>query len=94
MSRSSATDGEIWSLYLLRRAQRRGLGRALMADAARALLREGKRSAGAWVMTENASAMGFYAALGGRVLTRRTVDYRGWALDETAFGWDRLEALL
>ena len=87
-------DGEIWAIYLLRRAQRRGLGRALMACMARALLDEGKHSASLWVMAGNAPARCFYAALGGRELLRRIMAERGWDLDEIAYGWDRLEALL
>ena len=49
-----------------------------MADMARALLAEGMRSASLWVMSGNAPAIGFYARLGGRVLTRRTVEHKGW----------------
>jgi ribosomal protein S18 acetylase RimI-like enzyme len=87
-------DGEIWAIYLLRRVQRRGLGRALMAAMAGTLLAEGRRSASLWVMNANLPAIGFYAALGGRVLARRTADFHGFPHDETAYGWDRLEALL
>lgn len=87
-------DGEFWAIYLLRRAQGQGLGWALMAGMARALLDEGKRSASLWIMTANAPALGFYEHLGGRMLTRRTVDDRGWDMDETAYGWDRLDVLL
>ena len=65
-----------------------------MAGMARTLLADGMRSASLWVMSGNAQAIGFYARLGGRVLTRRTVEYKGWELDETAYGWDRLETLL
>jgi GNAT superfamily N-acetyltransferase len=83
-------DGEFWAIYVLRRAQGQGLGRALMAGMARTLLDEGKRSASLWAMTANARATGFYAHLGGRVLTRRRKDGE----DDTAYGWERLEALL
>ena len=38
--------GELWSIYLLRRAQRRGIGRALMADAARYLASD--EASGRW----------------------------------------------
>ena len=42
--------GEVWSIYLLRRAQRRGIGRALMADAARHLLATGVETMALWVI--------------------------------------------
>jgi ribosomal protein S18 acetylase RimI-like enzyme len=87
-------DGEIQALYLLRRVQRQGLGRALMADMARAMLAKGMRSASLWVLDANLPARRFYSALGGRILQHRTELEQGAPLEETAYGWDRLEVLL
>lgn len=86
--------GEVWAIYLLRRAQRRGIGRALMADAARHLVSTGIDTMALWVMAGNADAVAFYVALGGRPLLRRSVQRPTWVLDEIAFGWDRLDALV
>ncbi len=86
--------GEVWSIYLLRRAQRRGIGRALMIDAARHLAATGRDTMALWVMASNGRAVAFYTALGGRALLRRSVRRPTWLLDEIAFGWDRLDALL
>jgi L-amino acid N-acyltransferase YncA len=86
--------GEMWSIYLLRRAQRRGIGRALMADAARHLLATGIHTMAVWVMAGNVDAVAFYGALGGRALLRRSVQRPTWVLDEIAFGWDRLDPLV
>ncbi|MCC6717184.1 MAG: GNAT family N-acetyltransferase [Acetobacteraceae bacterium] len=83
--------GEIYSIYLLRAGQRRGLGRALMAGAARSLLARGLTSANLWVLDGNEAAIAFYTALGGRVVKRRTLPE--WEASEAAFAWDDLTAL-
>lgn len=85
--------GEIWTIYVLGRAQRRGVGRALMAEMARRLLARGLRSADLWSMTQNLAAAAFYQALGGIPFERRETAEPGWTLDETAFAFDDLEAL-
>lgn len=61
-------DGEISSLYVLRAAQGRGAGRALMARMATRLLRAEYRAAGLWVLRENASGRRFYEGCGGALL--------------------------
>lgn len=86
--------GEIGALYLLRAGQRRGLGRALMEGAARALMVRGMGSASLWVLDGNLPAIAFYTALGGRVVHRRPLPARReWAGSETAFAWDDLAGL-
>jgi ribosomal protein S18 acetylase RimI-like enzyme len=59
-------EGEIHTLYVLRKAQGRGLGRALLTAGARVLAARGARSMIIWVLRENAPARGFYERLGGR----------------------------
>lgn len=87
-------QGEFHAIYLLRAAQGRGLGRALMAAAARALLARGMASASLWVLDGNDAAFGFYAALGGRVARRRAFPPpQEWDGRETAFAWDDLRPL-
>lgn len=58
--------GELRAIYLLRRAWRRGLGRALNAAAERFLEEAGFAEATLWVLAANASARGFYEAAGWR----------------------------
>ncbi len=57
---------ELTSLYVLREAQGRGLGRALLCSLAAAQRAEGRTSLGLWVLAANDAARGFYARLGGR----------------------------
>lgn len=65
------TDIEIKRIYVLGRAQGRGLGRGLI-EAAFATAREsGARRALLGVYADNASAIGFYAAVGFEVVGER-----------------------
>ena len=59
-------DAEIYSLYLLREAQGRGIGRALLRVVAAVLQQRGFKSVGLWVLERNRSR-GFYESCGGRL---------------------------
>src|ERR1700760_3993479 len=84
-------DGEISGLYVLRAAQGRGVGRALMAAMAAKLRKAGHGAAGAWVLQTNAPACRFYESLGGTVIDGAV---RGHGrLVEIAYGWGDLTPL-
>jgi ribosomal protein S18 acetylase RimI-like enzyme len=85
-------QAEIYALYVLQRHQREGLGRALLRELAAALAARDRRQAGLWVLTGNAPARAFYAAIGGRAVHQRIDQSEGWACDETAYLWDDLPA--
>jgi len=87
-------DAEVFTLYLLKSAQGRGLGARLLGAVASTLQAEGATSAVIWVLSENRAARAFYAHLGGRVLGERPV--RGWGggLKETAYRWDDIARLV
>jgi ribosomal protein S18 acetylase RimI-like enzyme len=86
-------DAEVFTLYLLKSAQGRGLGARLLGAAASALAAQDAKSVVIWVLSGNRAARGFYAHLGGRVLGERAV--RGWGggLTETAYHWDDIRRL-
>lgn len=86
--------GEVSMLYLLPEAQGQGIGRALMAELARHLDREGASGLALWVLTENATARGFYARLGGVPLRQRRTVWGGQVVSEMAYGWRSLAPLL
>ncbi len=81
---------EVFALYVLRRAQWRGFGRALMQAAAADMRQAGFASAGLWVLDGNAPARRFYEALGGRACATRQDAREGWTATETAYEWDSL----
>ena len=59
-----ASVAEIYTLYLLPRAWRKGIGTALLGDLVDRLARAGFRDATLWVLEANARGRGFYAARG------------------------------
>lgn len=80
--------GEFQAIYVLRAAQRCGVGRALMGAMARALADRGLQGGALWVLAGNQPAMDFYGRLGGAVVAQRE-DERGEGiiLAENAYGW-------
>lgn len=87
-------DGEFFAIYLLRAAQRRGIGHALMAALARDLAGRGLGCASLWVFEENHPAQRFYDALGGALVGRNTFSIEGTDMVEVAYGWRDLAPLL
>jgi ribosomal protein S18 acetylase RimI-like enzyme len=85
--------GEIGALYVLRQAQRRGIGRALMDAMARDLAAAGRGNAALWVLHGNMPAQRFYEALGGRKVAERTRARDDWALHEIVYAWDDVSGL-
>ena len=84
-------DGEFQAIYVLRAAQRRGIGRALMAEMARHLAGRSFRGASLWVLSGNHPACRFYEALGGRVVGEREERRAdGLVLAQLAYGWTNL----
>lgn len=61
------------NLHVTRPRKRRGIGRALMAEAAHAVLAHGGGGVYLWVLEQNTDAQAFYAARGGRCNGRRLV---------------------
>jgi ribosomal protein S18 acetylase RimI-like enzyme len=87
--------GEIAQIYLLRRAQRHGLGTLMMRLAAEKLAAEGLTPFLLWVFVDNAPANAFYRNRGGTLLGRRqTLTLGGQEIDEHAYGWSGPEAVL
>ncbi|MGG5822399.1 N-acetyltransferase family protein [Falsiroseomonas sp. HW251] len=84
------TQGELTGLYLLRRAQGRGIATALLGAGFAALRQAGLTDAGAWAVEGNLPAERFYAARGA-VPGPRRVEHRGpHALAETGWTWKDL----
>jgi GNAT superfamily N-acetyltransferase len=85
-------EAEIHALYILARARGQGLGRALMAEAARFLAAEGFTSLGLWVLAVNARAIAFYRALGAVPGPTQSFTIGSVTLVETAVIWPDLAA--
>ena len=86
-------DGHIFALYVLRRFHRQGIGRSLMALAARDWLRRGGRALSVGVLTANTGARAFYEALGARFVHDEDYEWDGYSLPESIYILERLEDL-
>jgi ribosomal protein S18 acetylase RimI-like enzyme len=84
---------EIWRLYILRRAQGRGIGRALMDVAARTLEANGLAPFGLWVLEFNAGARAFYERLGGAPVARQSFPLADATAFEVSYGWPTAASL-
>jgi ribosomal protein S18 acetylase RimI-like enzyme len=87
-------EAEITTLYVLRRAQRSGLGRRLMTATARALAARGATSLVIWVLRDNAGARRFYERLGGECDGRREEPIAGGTVEAVAYRWADIRTLL
>lgn len=86
-------DGEIETLYLLDDYRDRGVGRRLMRAMAAHLAAVGCRSAMVWVLEANPTRW-FYRHLGGRQTARERIRFAGREVEQIAYSWDPIDALL
>lgn len=88
-------DGEISSLYLLRRIQGQGMGRRLVGAMARHLRDQGCSACGFWVFIDSREARAFYETLGAAPIGIEGVwETFGMALPDMAYGWRDLRDLV
>jgi hypothetical protein len=87
-------DGEFYAIYVLRAAQRRGVGSALIGALAKGLLDRGCVGASLWVLQENHGARHFYERIGGEVIGKKEDVRNSDTLHEVAYGWRDLTMLL
>jgi len=94
-SRSRAEgEGEIATLYVLKEAQGRGIGRRLLTQGAKVLAANGARSLVISVLYDNLRARGFYEALGGKADPPRQERGPGGLLyAEVAYRWPDISVL-
>jgi GNAT superfamily N-acetyltransferase len=85
-------DAEVYSLYLLKEAQGRGIGRGLLRAVAGVVEQKGFSSLGLWVLERNRSR-GFYESCGGRMAISKVIEIGGARLMEVAYWWPDLTVL-
>jgi ribosomal protein S18 acetylase RimI-like enzyme len=86
--------GELYAIYLLERFQRQGHGRRLMHAAADAMSQAGFPNIMLWVLADNHGARRFYERIGGRVIGERALTIFDVAVEECAYAWDDIHALV
>jgi ribosomal protein S18 acetylase RimI-like enzyme len=91
--RGAQDEAEISTLYLLRSAQKRGAGLALVRGCARAMAARGCVSLVISVLRDNVAARGFYEHLGGLADAPRPELGPGGVLHEVRYRWPDITAL-
>jgi ribosomal protein S18 acetylase RimI-like enzyme len=86
-------DGHIPALYVAASHYRRGIGRRLMGEAARAWQAQGGRSLALGVLAANARARAFYEACGARLVSDGVYDWDGHELAHAVYCFDDLARL-
>jgi ribosomal protein S18 acetylase RimI-like enzyme len=85
---TGSSEGEVYAIYVRDEHQRRGVGRALLSEAARQLDALGLRGLLIWVLRENAKGRSFYERMGGRAERERPFEIAGAQITETGYVWD------
>ncbi|MFO7585287.1 MAG: GNAT family N-acetyltransferase [Anaerolineales bacterium] len=83
---------ELYAIYQLQTAQRRGIGRQLVRAAANQLAVRDFQSMFVWVLRDN-PARHFYQALGAKFLQEKPITIAKQELIESAYGWDDIRPL-
>lgn len=86
-------DAEIYALYVRAARWRQGVGRRLVAAAARVLSERGCRRLVVWTLTDNPRSNHFYRALGGTATERRFDVYGGQKMELLAYVWPDMSVL-
>ena len=85
-------DAELYSIYLLRDAQKRGIGAGLLRAMANALLERNFKSMAVWVLEQNRSR-NFYEKTGAHMAVSKVIEIGGTKLMEVAYAWADLKSL-
>jgi len=91
--RLEGLEAEIYALYVLQDAQRRGVGRALVRECARDFVRHGHFGFYLWVLKANRARL-FYEALGGAEIAEKSERLGLHSFAEIAYAWHDLTALV
>lgn len=97
MQKSEAKHGfdcELTGIYVVRDAQRAGIGRRLIAAVAAAQRSHGGTAMIAWVIAANKGARAFYEQLGGELVIEQPFTWDGMDLVEAGYGFRDLSALI
>lgn len=85
-------DAELYAIYLLKDAQKRGIGVGLLRAMATALLERNFKSMAVWVLEQNRSR-NFYEKTGARMAASKVIEIGGAKLMEVAYAWPDLRSL-
>ena len=81
--------GELYAIYVLESAQRRGYGRELVRAVVGGLAEMGLEDMIIWVLRDNRPARDFYERLGGVYVRTQPITVGSVTLEEVSYGWPR-----
>ncbi len=84
-------EGELYAIYVVDAAQRRGFGRELVRAMVGGLRELGLADMLVWVLRDNPPARDFYERLGGVYVRSQPITIGSVTLEEVSYGWRRLE---
>src|SRR5579875_1111593 len=84
-------DSELYAIYILKKYQRKRIGKQLMKSVVEHLSLH-YNSMLVWVLAENES-LHFYEALGGKLVRTSKITIGNKELDEIAYGWSNIKEL-
>ena len=83
--------GELYAIYVIDAAQRRGFGRELVQASVAGLRELGLDDMIIWVLRDNQPARRFYERLGGMYVRAQPITIGAVTLEEVSYGWRRLD---
>ena len=83
--------GELYAIYVIDAAQRRGFGRELVRATVAGLRDLGLDDMIIWVLRDNQPARSFYERLGGVYIRAQPITIGSVTLEEVSYGWRRLD---
>jgi ribosomal protein S18 acetylase RimI-like enzyme len=86
--------GELYAIYIVQSCHGLGIGRKLSLALVKSLLTTDIASMMLWVFEKNTSARRFYESLSGQFLRSNWFDISGVSIEEVAYGWLDIQALL
>jgi len=86
-------DAELYAIYLLRHAQNKRIGTALLKELAKRLDDDGLQSMAVWVLEANAAGR-FYEASGAVHVASRQIEIGEALLPVIAYGWTSLKSII
>lgn len=84
-------EGELYAIYVVDSAQRRGFGRELVRATVEGLRELGFDDMIIWVLRDNQPARAFYERLGGVYVRAQPITIGLDTIEEVSYGWRRLE---
>ncbi len=86
-------EREIYSIYLLKEFQRKGIGKLLIEAVIRKFIESNVSSMILWTLQDNNSSRLFYKKLGGKIVDKRLIDRGGKELQQIAYAWEDISRI-